>query len=81
MKSWRKAFRKIAMEVYGYGHGSISKACEDAIRKWASEHETLLREIEVPKDPVKAIRGMLRHVRKSGVELQHEVRRIRARKA
>ena len=28
-----KRFRKVAMEIYGYGRGSISRAAEDAIRK------------------------------------------------
>ena len=75
-----KRFRKVAMEVYGYGRGSISKAVEDAMRKWLLEHEVMLSEIEVPDDPVKAIRGMLKNVKKSGVELQHEARSIRVKK-
>ena len=75
-----KRFRKVAMEVYGYGRGSISKAVEDAMRRWLLEHEVMLAEIEIPEDPVKAIRGMLKHVKKSGVELQHEARSIRAMK-
>jgi len=44
------------------------------------EHEKVLKEIRIPEDPVKAIRGMLKHVRKSGVELQHEAQRIRTGK-
>ena len=48
-----KRFRKVAMEVYGYGRGSISKAVEDAMRKWLLEHEVMLSEIEIPDDPVK----------------------------
>jgi len=75
-----RRFRKVAMEVYGYGRGSISKAVEDAMRKWLLEHEIALAEIEVPDDPVRAIRGMLKHVKKSGVELQHEARSIRVKK-
>jgi len=75
-----KRFRKVAMEVYGYGRGSISKAVEDAMRKWLLEHEVMLSEIEVPDDPVKAIRGMLKNVKKSRVELQHEARSIRVKK-
>ena len=75
-----RSFRKMAMEIYGYGRGSISQAAEDAIRKWVIEHEKVLEEIRIPKDPVKAIRGMLKHVRKSGVELQHEAQQIRAGK-
>ncbi len=75
-----RPFRKAAMEVYSYARGSISKAAEDAIKKWLLEYEVVLKEVEVPEDPVKAIRGMLKHVRKSGVELQHEARRIRVKK-
>ena len=67
----------MAMEIFGFGRGSISRAAEDAIRKWVLEYERIVGEIEVPEDPVRAIRGMLRHVKKSSVELQHEVRELR----
>jgi len=72
-----KRFRRMAMEIFGFGRGSISRAAEDAIRKWVLEYERIVGEIEVPEDPVRAIRGMLRHVKKSSVELQHEVRELR----
>ncbi|RLE52555.1 MAG: hypothetical protein DRJ26_04595 [Candidatus Methanomethylicota archaeon] len=75
-----KRFRRAAMEVYGFGRGSLSKAAEDAIRRWVLEHESFMKEVVIPEDPVKAVRGMLKHVRKSGVELQHEARQIRAKK-
>jgi len=64
-----KRLRKTAMEVYGYGRGSISKAGAAAIER-----------IDIPEDPVEAIRGMLSHVPASGVQLQHEAPRIRAQK-
>jgi hypothetical protein len=32
-------FRRIAMRVYGYGRGSLSRAAEEAIAKWCSAHE------------------------------------------
>ena len=32
-------FRRIAMSVYGYGRGSLSKAAEDAFSKWCEQHE------------------------------------------
>jgi len=76
-----KKFRQLAMMVYGYGRGSLSKAAEEAIEQWITEHEALLKEVNVPEDPVGAIRGMLMDIRKSGVELQHEARKIRAIKA
>lgn len=42
------------------------------------KREELLKEVEIPEDPTKAIRDMLKHVKKSGVELQHEAQQIRA---
>lgn len=74
-------FRRFAMMVYGYGRGSLSKAAEEAFLQWTMQHETLLKEVNIPEDPVGAIRGMLAEVKKSGVELQHEARKIRAIKA
>ena len=32
-------FRRIAMTVYGYGRGSISKAAEEALTSWCSKRE------------------------------------------
>jgi hypothetical protein len=32
-------FRRTAMNVYGYGRGSLSKAAEEALTKWCTEHE------------------------------------------
>src|SRR6266480_6033006 len=32
-------FRRIAMSVYGYGRGSLSKTAKEAFTKWCSEHE------------------------------------------
>ena len=75
-------FRRLAMAVYGYGRGSLSKAAEEAFERWSAEHEIMLKEIEVPEDPVGVLREVLNGVGrgKSGVELQHEARRIRAAK-
>lgn len=67
------------MESFGYGRGSISKAGEEAIRRWTSERETV-EKYGVVDDPVEAIRGMLRHVEKTSLELQHQAKEIRARK-
>jgi hypothetical protein len=35
-------FRRIAMSVYGYGRGSLSRAAGEAFTKWCSEHEPSL---------------------------------------
>lgn len=37
--SLNERFRRIAMSVYGYGRGSLSKAAEEALNKWCSERE------------------------------------------
>jgi len=73
-------FRRTAMAVYGYGKGALSKAAEEAFSQWSSEKEKALSLFEFVGDPVEAIEGLLEGVDKSGVELQHEARRIRARK-
>ena len=70
-------FRRLAMMVYGYGRGSLSKAAEEAFLQWVMKYEAMLEEINVPDDPVSAIKGLLAGINKSGVELQHEARRIR----
>ena len=75
-----KKFREMAMRLYGYGRGSLSIASEKAFTAWLSQLSGILEEVEAVEDPVEAIHGMLSHVKKTGVELQHELRRIRARK-
>src|SRR5713101_9852010 len=37
--SLNEKFRRIAMSVYGYGRGSLSKAAVEAFSKWCSEHD------------------------------------------
>jgi hypothetical protein len=73
-------FRKRAMEAFGYGRGSISKAGREAIQRWASERERSMEDFPPPANPVKDLRGMLKHVEKSSVELQHEAKILRAGK-
>jgi len=49
-------FRKAAMVAYGFGKGSISKAAEEALRKWCAEKETDASKNEPSKqksEPVK----------------------------
>ena len=72
-----RKFREVAMRLYGYRKGSLSIASENAISMWLSQ----VSEAESIEDPVEAIYGMLSHVKKSGVELQHEAREIRVKKA
>lgn len=66
-------FRKRAMETFGYGKGSLSEAAEQAVKQWSE----LQSGGSYMEEPVKAIVGMLKHVKKSSVELQHEIGEIR----
>lgn len=73
-------FKKLSMEAYGYGRGSISKAATEAIRRWMTERETISRDFPPPKDPVKSLRGMLKHLRVTSVQLQHQAKKMRVRR-
>jgi hypothetical protein len=63
-------FRQSAMNRFGYAKGSLSKAAVFALERWVSEEEL---KNEPFGDPIEAIKGMLKHVKKSSVELQHEI--------
>lgn len=76
-----KKFREAAMRLYGYGRGSLSIASEKAFMAWLSQVPELLDQAESVEDPVASIRGLLSHVKKTGVELQHEAKEIRAKAA
>jgi hypothetical protein len=43
-KELNEKFRRIAMSIYGYGRGSISKAAEDALAKWCTGSEISSRD-------------------------------------
>ncbi|RLE64142.1 MAG: hypothetical protein DRJ47_08325 [Thermoprotei archaeon] len=75
-----KKFRKLAMELYGYGRGALSIAAEKALNEWVTKVSEAIEVVGLLDDPVEAIYGMLSHVKKSGVELQHEAKEIRAEK-
>lgn len=64
-----KTFRKIAMKRFGYQKGAISKAAQEAIGNWASAFPEKYEEEEESWD---SLIGILKHVKKSSVELQHE---------
>ena len=76
-----KEFREAAMRHFGFRKGALSLAAERALSDWARkdrERGTIVTSIG---DPVSAIEGLLPHVKKGSVELQHEARKIRARRA
>ena len=37
--SLNEKFRQIAMSVYGYGRGSLSKAAQEAFTRWCADNE------------------------------------------
>jgi len=75
-----KKFRKLSMTAYGFRRGSLSRAAEEALQQWCSDMEDAGSTVEEIDDPLDAIKGMLKGVQKTGVELQHEARRYRAAK-
>jgi len=75
-----RKFREAAMKLYGYGKGSLSIASEKAFAAWLSQVSQALDIAETIEDPVEAIYGLLSDVKKTGVELQHEAGKIRARR-
>ena len=75
-----RKFRKASMENFGYSRGSFSKAAEQAVRDWVRTREVSTH-VQVPSEPVKVLRGLLRHVKKGSVQLQHKSVEIRFRKA
>jgi len=74
-------FKRRSMETYGYGRGSISKAGAEAIQRWTSERDTITSEYRLVKEPVRRFRGLLKNLKTTSVELQHEERRIRSRRS
>ncbi len=38
-ESVNERFRRLAMSVYGYGRGSLSRAAEEAFARWCTDHE------------------------------------------
>ncbi|MBI2144024.1 hypothetical protein HYU17_02630 [Candidatus Woesearchaeota archaeon] len=67
------AFRKSAMETFGYGRGSLSSAAEEAVKEWVAARPKAAEKAE----SLGKLIGVLKHVKKSSVELQHEIGDIR----
>jgi hypothetical protein len=42
-------FRRTAMNVYGYGRGSLSKAAEEALTQWCVEHGESSKQADGPR--------------------------------
>lgn len=81
-----RKFREAAMREFGFHKGSLSLAAEHAFLTWIEERKSIERGRKIVKkerikDIVSEIKGVLKHVKKTSVELQHEARKIRAKKA
>jgi len=76
-----KKFREAAMKLYGYGKGSLSIASEKAFSDWVSRVSEITDVIDMVEDPVDAIYGVMSEEKLTGVDLQHEASKIRARQA
>lgn len=73
-----RRFREAAMRRFGYGKGALSKAAEEAIRRWVSTVES--EELNFDEDPVEAIDGLLSDIDLDSVDLQHEAIKLWASK-
>lgn len=77
-----KQFRETAMRKFGYSKGSLSTAAKDAFIYWVDKEKDILDiRSRVKRDPIESMRGILKHVKKTSVELQHEVGKIWAEEA
>jgi len=63
-----RKFREIAMKKFGYGKGSLTKAAENAILQWIA----LNKDVETFGNPTDELKGLLKGVKSTSVELQHE---------
>ena len=71
-----KAFRKAAMEKFMYQKGAVSKAAGEALKNWAKESS----KHKGRDSSWDRFEGILKHVKKDSVELQHEARDYIAKK-
>ena len=76
-----REFRRAAMKRFGYGKGALSKAAKAAFAEWSLQEDIDVTLQPGLEDPVAAIENMLKHVRTSSVELQHEASKIRVKRA
>ena len=76
-------FRQAAREQFGYSEEALSEAVGTALQTWTEQVRATAKyrkEAEALGDPIVAISGLLRHIKKSSVELQHEIGTILSEK-
>lgn len=81
-----KRFRQNAMKRFGYTKGALSLAAEQAFSDWSkgvSDIEEVRKIIKSAgvKDWISELRGVLKHEKKTSVEVKHEISKIRAKRA
>ena len=70
-----------AIDCYGKKKDALDIAVSKAIEEWIAKVHKVIISQKPPEDPVQAIWGMLSRIEKSGLELQHEAKKIRLNKA
>lgn len=65
------AFRKAAMACFGYQKGAMSVAAKEAIINWNMVNQET-SEKDIAKNSLRPLIGILKHIKKSSVEVQHE---------
>ncbi len=77
----KSQLKSTAIDCFGKKNNAMDIAVSKAIEEWLAKVHKVFISQKPPEDPVQAIWGMLSHVEKSGVELQHEAKTIRLKKA
>ncbi len=65
-KNTEQKLRENAMKRFGYGKGAITDAVNEAVGMWLAS-----KFVDIPKEPLSALRGLLKNVKASSVELKH----------
>ncbi|MHA1380372.1 MAG: hypothetical protein ACTSRG_18560 [Candidatus Helarchaeota archaeon] len=63
-----RKFREIVIKKFGHRKGSLSKAAKSAILQWIA----LNRHVETFENPTDELKGLLKGVKSTSIELQHE---------
>lgn len=72
-----RAFRKAAMKRFGFRKGSMSEAAREAIYDWSADSNEDMHEEGQSWD---SLVGVMKHIKKSSVQLQHEIGKILTKK-
>ena len=70
-------FRKAAMQLYKYRKGAISEAVESALFEWTASRKEIVEETQNSDNPFSSLRGILKDVKMTSLELQKETNKWR----